>query len=88
VVAWTKELHHAETSLDPGYSPSARLNDAAATRRLAKDLTTLGLSTSGPTCNTGAHSTKRGRGLQDQITDLGLTMVETKACRQLGGAPT
>ena len=89
LLAWQKALHHADSSLNLAYSPSARLNDAVgATTRLAKRLTTLGLPTAQPTGNTTAHATKRPSDLQAQITDLGLAMLATKTCRQLGGAPT
>jgi hypothetical protein len=85
VLAWKKSLHHDETSLSLKFGPSARLKNAVvATRRLADQLSRLGLPTGRTAGHTGKYSAKHASDLE-QIANLGLAMLETKACRQLGG---
>jgi len=67
MLAWQKQVHHDETSLNFGFGPRARLNDAiGATRRLVYEITVLGP----PVEQRQSHS-------QGQFRRLGLA-VQTK----------
>ena len=68
---WKHQIHHDEASLNPGFGPQARLNDAiGATHRLANQLTRIGLPTTQRPSQAQHHSERLGSDLQAQITKV------------------
>ena len=132
ILAWKKEIERDGTSLDLGFGPEARIQDAiTATTRLISQLDALGLPPGAQTAQAraelnqlrsdlgsrlhaidGAASSVAGGNIaaigtlitdleNDKVlgtrltgelshvvsVDLGLSLVETRACRQLAGIP-
>lgn len=132
ILAWKKEIERDGTSLDLGFGPGARIQDAiTATTRLISQLDALGLPPGAQTAQArvelnqlrsdlesrlhaieGAASSVAGANIDaigtlitdlenDKVlgnrltgelshivsVDLGLSLVETRACRQLVGIP-
>jgi len=132
ILAWKKEIERDGTSLDLGFGPEARIQDAiTATTRLISQLDALGLPPGAQTARAraelnqlrsdlgsrlhaidGAASSVAGGNIaaigtlitdleNDKVlgtrltgelshvvsVDLGLSLVETRACRQLAGIP-
>ena len=132
ILAWKKEIERDGTSLDLGFGPEARIQDAiTATTRLISQLDALGLPPGAQTARAraelnqlrsdlgsrlhaidGAASSVAGGNIaaigtlitdleNDKVlgtrltgelshvvsVDLGLSLVETRACRQLVGIP-
>jgi hypothetical protein len=129
---WKKEVERDGTSLDLGFGPSARINDAiAATRRMLAELDKLGLPPAAQNARAQAQIEQLRSDLQSRLdaiegtassvasgnvlaigtlvgdlasdkvigsqlaselghvvsVDLGLSLAETRACRELVGIP-
>jgi hypothetical protein len=132
ILDWKNELHRDESSLDLGFGPVARVQDAvAATSRLLNRLHRLGLPPGAQTPAARAQTAQLVAEIQTRVTtlqrvadqvaggnlsalgtlvgdlqndtalpntlagevhhlvsvDLGVSLVETRACRQLVGIP-
>ena len=70
MLAWQKQVHHDETSLNFGFGPRARLNDAiGATRRLTSELTALGPPTTQQGSDERARFRRLGSAVQTKLTE-------------------
>jgi hypothetical protein len=132
ILDWKNELHRDVTSLDLGFGPVARINDAiTATTRMLDQLGSLGLPPAAQSPQARADANELRAGLATRLgdlrsaasgvasgnlaavgtllgelaneqalgtqlvnefrhivsVDLGLSLVETRACRQLVGIP-
>ena len=71
VLDWKHDLHSDETSVDLGFGPLARIDNAiTATQRLADELTSLGLPPSGRTAQARRQFAALGSDVQTQITRI------------------
>jgi hypothetical protein len=132
VLAWKNEVQHDGTSLNLGFGPLARIQDAiAATTRMLNEVNRLGLPPAAQTAQARAEIDRLRSDLESRLqnvegvagsvasgnvaaigtllgdlendgalgaqiagelrrvvsVDLGLSLVETRACRQLVGIP-
>jgi len=103
ILDWKNDLHHDETSTNLGFGPVARVQNAiAATKSMLGELDKLGLPPGAQGARARADLSQLRSELEDgdmpgsQITgelrnlvsvDLGLSMIETRACRELVGSP-
>jgi hypothetical protein len=70
MLAWQKQVHHDETSLNLALGPRARLNDAiGATRRLVNAITVLGPPVTQRHSHSQAHFRQLGSALQTKLTE-------------------
>ena len=70
MLAWQQQVHHDETSLNLGFGPRARLNDAIeTTRRLVNELTLLGPPVTQRKSHPPAQFRQLGSALQTKLTD-------------------
>jgi hypothetical protein len=100
---WKNELHRDETSTNFSFGPLARIKNAiAATKNMLGDLDGLGLPPGAQSARMRADLSQLRSELENgnlpgpQIAgqlrnlvsvDLGLSVVETRACRELVGSP-
>jgi hypothetical protein len=103
IVEWKNELHHDETSTNLGFGPVARVHDAiAATKNMLGELDNLGLPPGAQGARARVDLSRLRSELENgdlpasQIAgelrnvvsvDLGLSLVETRSCRELVGSP-
>jgi hypothetical protein len=103
VLDWKNELHRDETSTNLGFGPVARIRDAvAATKNVVGQLDKLGLPPGAPSARAQADLSRLRSELESGklpgpeiagelgnvvSVDLGLSLVETRACRELVGSP-
>lgn len=103
ILNWKNQLHRDETSTNLGFGPAARIQNAvAATTSMLGELDKLGLPPGAQGARARADLSQLRSDLEDgnlpgpQIAgelrnlvsvDLGLSLVETRACRQLVGSP-
>jgi hypothetical protein len=70
MLAWQKQVHHAETSFNFGNGPRARLNDAiGATRRLTSEVTALGPPATQQGSDERARFRRLGSAVQTKLTE-------------------
>ena len=70
VLAWQKQVHHDETSLNLALGPRARVDDAiGATRRLASELTALGLPATQRASRAPTQFGTLGSAVQTKLTE-------------------
>ena len=103
VLDWKNELHRDETSTNLGFGPIARIRDAvAATKNVVGQLDKLGPPPGAPSARAQADLSRLRSELESGklpgpeiagelgnvvSVDLGLSLVETRACRELVGSP-
>ena len=70
MLAWQKQVHHDETSLNLGFGPRARLNDAIeTTRQLVNEITILGPPASRHESRDQAAFQQLGSAMQTKLTE-------------------
>ncbi|MBV8216871.1 MAG: hypothetical protein JO325_00285 [Solirubrobacterales bacterium] len=103
ILNWKNDLHHDETSTNLGFGPVARVQNAiAATKNMLTEVDKLGPPPGVQAARARADLSQIRSELEDgnlpgpQIAgelrnlvsvDLGLSLVETRACRELVGSP-
>jgi hypothetical protein len=103
ILDWKNELHRDETSTNFGFGPLARIKNAiAATKNMLGELDRLGLPPGAQSARMRTDLSQLRSELESgnlpgpQIAgqlrnlvsvDLGLSLVETHACRELVGSP-
>jgi hypothetical protein len=103
ILDWKNELHRDETSTNFGFGPLARIKNAiAATKNILGELDRLGLPPGAQSARMRTDLSQLRSELESgnlpgpQIAgqlrnlvsvDLGLSLVETHACRELVGSP-
>ncbi len=103
ILDWKNELHHDETSTNLGFGPVARIQNAiTATKTMLGELDTLGLPPGAQGARVRADLSQLRSELENRdlpgpqvagelrnlvSVDLGLSLVETRACRELVGSP-
>jgi hypothetical protein len=103
ILGWKQQLHRDETSTNLGFGPLTRIQNAiAATKNMLGELDRLGLPPGAQSARVRADLNQLRSALESgevpgpQIAgelrklvsvDLGLSLVETRACRELVGSP-